>query len=302
MYTGTGTAADPYMVTTLADLYTCAAIADAHVCIADDISASSEDTYAAGTDQPLVIRCAHLYGADGGRRVSGLVVGEGALHLIQHDGEGTTEMELVDFVDCVFVRPTVNAGLAVDLELRNMTISDCNFSYAVRQAETLGASILIGGDLTSCSFYINGTTPLDRLSGGQESLIFHPASAHMCNFEAHGLHAYTRAGTLPMIANATKCLFLLENLKLYHGTQGEPYIAADCDTCAFAISQQKMDSVSTKKEAGFDNMTGVNIIDSEFWTSIETDGFTLDDSGNVYKLSTAQMKNATYLTEIGFLP
>lgn len=302
MYTGTGTAEDPYMVTTLADLYTCAAIEGAHVCIADDISASSEEAYAAGTDSPLAIACAHLYGADGGKRVTGLVVGGDAQNLIVHSGAGTTEMELIDFVDCVFTRPTVDAAQAVDLLLRDMTIKDCNFSYAVRQADVLGASVLIGGDLTSCTVYVKGTTPRDRLSGGQQTLLFYPDSAHGCNFEAHGLHAYSTPGALPMIANATKCLFLVEDLKLYHSTIGGPYIASDCDTCAFAISQQKMDSITQQTGAGFDNMTGVNIVDAEFWESIETGGFTLIDSGNVYQLSTQQMKSAAYLTEIGFLP
>lgn len=298
MYTGTGTEADPYMVDTIADLYECAAIPGAYVCIADDISASSDDEYAAGTDQPLVIRCARLYGADDGRKVSGLAVGEGAKNLIKHDGEGTSEMELVSFVDCVFTRPLTETSQTTDLLFENMTIKDCDFSYAIRQASVLGANVLVGGDIETSSFYVMGTAVQDVSTGMTDSFIFHPDSAERCNFEAHGLHAFS--GTVPLIANARKCLFLLEDTKLYHSSYNGPYIAADCYTCAFAISQQKMDSVPTKLDAGCSGMTGVNVIDAEFWTSIETDGFTLDDS--IIKLSTAQMKSAAYLTEIGFLP
>ena len=80
-YTGTGTEADPYLVSTFADFLTCVAVEGAYVKVTADIDASQEENYIYGIDTAVTVNAAKVY-ADEVKSISNVAV-NGTLYAIQ---------------------------------------------------------------------------------------------------------------------------------------------------------------------------------------------------------------------------
>lgn len=152
MATGTGTQADPYIVSTLADLRTAAGTAGAYVEMDPDASTKILDLNGSATNpvtQRLDINCASLAG--NGWRIRNLYFSSPSDHFLVSATTAVTQVSDLHFDNLV-----CNNGAKSLLSMANTTLTGCSFT-GVKYFEA-GVYLLAAGSTThsmtckSCTF------------------------------------------------------------------------------------------------------------------------------------------------------
>ena len=152
MATGTGTQADPYIVSTLADLRTAAGTAGAYVEMDPDASTKILDLNGSATNpvtQRLDINCASLAG--NGWRIRNLYFSSPSDHFLVSTTTAVTQVSDLHFDNLV-----CNNGAKSLLSMANTTLTGCSFTGVKYFAAE--AYLLVAGSSThsmtckSCTF------------------------------------------------------------------------------------------------------------------------------------------------------
>ena len=158
-YTGTGTQADPYVVTNLPDLLTCIEIGQCYIKVANDIDCALEPTYTGKivrTDKGLDLTGIHLY-SDGGYSIIGLTLEAFNFFICGNASPGDGYIENLNFINCCFKqkqKTTWNGGI---FDGNNSTwrlrLNNCKFSFVASMA-AFDYALFTWCIAEDCSFYI----------------------------------------------------------------------------------------------------------------------------------------------------
>lgn len=297
--TGTGTSADPLIVSTWADFKTAIGTSSAYVVMDPDAETKvidlNDTADAEGLTNTLIFQCASIQG--NGWTIRNLCFQPGNYHCFQTFCSTVQDLSLLNIV--------VNAGGASVFNIRsNCTFQNCNFSiqhnfgdnqqalftqYSSRSGTFRDSAIYVRGIgtgvtnsyITSTNFY-NCNLYLDTTLCGAET------SANISLFVGGTIHNTSVRGKIRMnrladAVNTTQHLFQSVNL---NGS----YAAIEWSNLYESETGMTIDMPTN-------NVGGVCFVDAD----LVGDGITMSVSGTgMYALTTAQCKSAEYLQSIGF--
>lgn len=159
--TGSGTQADPYLVTTIGEVLEKCAETGAYVCLANDIYVKEDPDYKEGISTPFVINCTKFYSENTGtgyKNIYGFRCdGYTAVHTIQTGAN--TLVDHIGFLSFFTDKNGINFnndGNFYDIYCDSTSnFTNCSFSMFISRGVYGAISpIIYGGNFTECSFYI----------------------------------------------------------------------------------------------------------------------------------------------------
>jgi len=305
-YTGTGTEADPYVVTTLTDILALEGD-DIHIKIGADIDASQEEAFKEPRTSAIRLR-GHIY-ADEMRTIANVIVETG--YMIDISGGGS---RYPVHVENIFFKNWIHrkTGSAATIVLSYGSCNNCCFSLEMLDSaygyKLLAKSGTYGSDpnVTNCAFYVKFTSGTVRRHTSTNYSMLENIVAKNCTFQFEKLFVGSSAITFnASTAPLTNCTFVGDmsvdvgettSLQLFKGTTTK-VIFALAVTIAEESTGESLDISFISSDSSYP-VTYV-MVDSDILGENVT--VTLSSSTN-YSLTTEQMKSEQYLTDIGFLP
>lgn len=288
--TGTGTQADPYLVSTLGEFITTAKQDSKYVKLANDIDVSTDETYKNGVNSTIGIYCASIDG--NGHTISGLNV------------KSTIAWQ--------FSRAT----LVSDLTIKNMMHNCTGSGTLIDCVAASGAYASFQNVVISSRMNCNGVSFGQFCKNGNWNncaITFMPINSKVPTNNADSL-------TVFMFTKATECAIRYNCDKLHFGTYGsiciannaeKSYIFGKIESLQTRITQplfkacsgcaSYLEIVGTSSESASIttyNDTGTNIIVTD--TSTDMDFSSVPITSKC--LTSTQAKSEDYLNSIGFLP
>ena len=285
--TGTGTQADPYIVSTLGELITAVGGGNdgAYVKLANDIDVSADETYKNGVNSTINAYCLGLDGD--GHTISGLISKKGTA---------------INFA---------RAGLIKNLTIKNMmNICDsykqalikctaANGAYATFQNVVISArtdcaqkdvgSFCDGGNWNNCAITFMPINPLGAYPSGND-VVFAFTSASECaiRYDAINANRGARYG-IQLVTNASNSYIF-----------GDVSLSDDRSTTLFSYCTKCASYINFSVES---NKQIVNAGGSSNIVVTDTStGVTITPGTGHFGITSAQAKDESYLSSIGFLP
>ena len=329
-YTGTGTQADPYVVTTGLSLIECIRKGSGlYIKVANDIDFANEDDYTGKISGTLDLSASHLY-ADTPKNIYGLTV-EGESFF--HGGDvfnGNAYLENVNFLNCVFKQTTITGRNGGIFDGNNgnwaMYTNNCKFSF-VAAMSTYTYPIFSYVICTDSSFYINiaSANPLQPFKEYDFTGDHQPINRFTrCNIVIDGAKYKTPAnGATPGLVQTTASSSYGTTIKL----DTSSLIFKDCDITAVPASGElfilyvqgtvpsfldnsyvaflncTVNGQSTNSGTPF-TLTGHTVSYPPTGTLAITaaDNMTVGTGSTVKPITISNLKDKNYLIDIGFLP
>ena len=297
-YTGTGTEADPYLVSTLSDFLTCAAMADAYVKVTSDIDAADDPGYGGLITDTIQVSCRKLY-ADAEKKISGIVVQND--YFITIDA-GVCDIQNLTFQNCK-LKLSGTSGVLILFPIytpQNQLVYHCNFSMQ-----------LSGGAVNS--YYIS-SRPGAKYSNSVSEITY-------CGFDISSALQSTAILYLANLLGKLECCnFVLRNL-IFSGS-GSIYLthatpATNCAVIFDSLTINKNLRIGDENNSSYRwtycyialiNPTGTSQLDIQSNTGqcyfmLENAPSTFDTNYiSNYLLTPEQLRSRDYLISIGFLP
>jgi len=290
-YTGTGTQADPYLVSTLADLKECAAISGAYVKVTSDIDAASD-----GIQGRILIDCTMLY-AD----------------------EMTTVSNINIVSYCVFEKKS-----AYNVTVRNINFKDLIYAPTENMSDVFYIHNENNGyslKFINCKFSVQGNRGDKIVSFAclQFNTLIFEQCAIFIDLEHSGFSSNTDTYNI-IHHNANGSFRAVECTIRLKGTDGNPNsmvgrnFVGTFRYCTVKISIYFAGESSTQTASVFDSSSNNNIliIDCNANMSYSVGGLAAIDAENssngtfsgsgIYRLTEAQIKSEEYLRSINFIP
>lgn len=159
--TGTGTQADPYIVTTIGEVLEKCAEANAYVCLANDIYVKEDPEYREGVSTPFTINCAKFYSENTGNGYKNIYGfrcdGYTAVHTIQVGANAIVDhIGFLSFFTDKSGIGSQQGSAFYDIYCDSTSnFTNCSFSIFIKRTkEGAKSPIIYGGNFTECSFYI----------------------------------------------------------------------------------------------------------------------------------------------------
>lgn len=281
MYTGTGTEQDPYLVSNLTDLLECIAITNAYVKVIADINAADDENYT-GEISAITFSCAKLY-ADELKIIDGVTVN--ASIFIYGSSTGHT-MQKIFFKNCehkISIGTSAGSFINGGIRTSNFIVDECKFSVRAVYDTTI-------------PYYFNtqyvaiSNSAIDFTSGiGGINTSGSPFI--QCSLSYSNLVIRNAVGLQRIATTVTRSAVILENpeitantISLVSSSSGYSYFAFINPVFTQTDTGINTAGTLTKVLCMIDNPTGTYTI-----------------SGPTVVTST-QLKDQAYLTEVGFLP
>ena len=288
--TGTGTQADPYLVSTLGEFITTAKQDSKYVKLANDIDVSTDETYKNGVNSTIDIFCASIDG--NGHTISGLNV------------KSTIALQ--------FNRATLVRDLTIKNMMHNCTGSgmliDCvavSGAYASFQNVVISSrmncnSVSFGqfcknGNWNNCAITFMPINSRVTTNNADTLYVFNFTKATECAIRYDCDKLNFTNGSFRIVCNAEKSYIFGKIDSVY--TRYSEVLFNGCSSCA---SYLKIIGGSTTKNASITtgNDKGTNIIVTD--TSTRVDFGSMPSTSKC--LTSTQAKSEDYLNSIGFLP
>ena len=222
--TGTGTHADPYIVTTIGEVLEKVAEANAYVCLANDIYVKEDPDYREGVSTPFVINCTKFYSENTGtgyKNIYGFRCdGYTAVHTIQ--AGANTLVDHIGFLSFFTDKSGIGSSQAstfYDIYCDSTAnFTNCSFSMFIKRTRYGAKSpIIYGGNFTECSFYIECSKfDTSESASGDVTDILAPTkilSSYIYLKDIYISSIRTNAGNF--ISNIDNSTIYLENLNFY---------------------------------------------------------------------------------------
>lgn len=273
--TGTGTQADPFLVDSFGDFLSAVSTVGAFVKVAKDIDVSVDEEYKNGMNEPILIKCAHLY-ADEKATISGVHVQ--AANLITVSVSEDIVVENVDFLNCLH-RSTGGVTVYSLSNANQATFRNCNFSIA-KNGGSYGQAITLNNIFDHCSFFVE----LKNVES-TETKPFHSTMIG-CTIEIHGarLQHSTSASGSWILTNATRCSIVGDVVS----ADSTVRVFNNCGNCFAAID--------------FKSDTDLIEYGSDAVNFVVTDVSSANVTAQMTDLTSEQAKSKDHLLSIGFLP
>lgn len=288
-YTGTGTEADPYVVTNLTDFITCVDKGESYVKVGADIDAKDDENYTGELTDAIHFKCAKLY-ADSPKTIRGVTVYSNDF-LRLYNGQGYIRLiENLNFLDCTHKLVPGNKSHFIYIGTSTASyveIKKCHFSVRIVHEKTTDLNYRIGGDydyFTNCALNID-------------------FNDNMLNI-----------GTEYAVERASNCNFIIRNLK-----EAFPYF--DYIRHSSVIMENFSTSRILLPLAYLSEYSYFAFVNSKFSQGGSTTGMALSNkdhgptlitcekpSGDyniavpLIEITPEQLRDKEYLTSIGFLP
>ena len=197
---GTGTQADPYIVTTIGEVLEKVAEADAYVCLANDIYVKEDVDYREGNTVPIIINCAKFYSTNSGGNYKSIIgyrcIASATYNFNIITIGANTSVDHVGFLSFFNDRTseTVDSNYCDLYCDDSSTVTNCNFSMFIKSSFAKNATLL-HGKWESCSFYFDYNGSLTS-SGNVENLI----------------NPYTNTSDYTVQQGMNKCFIYINNL------------------------------------------------------------------------------------------
>lgn len=301
-YSGQGTQESPYIPEDFTGFLHCIAQTDSYVKLESDIDAGNDPDYEGLLDESVVFNCKECY-ADSLKKIIGVTVC--AEHAIQIPGGASENRKIIrniGFFNWSHKQRGTNAVALIRIG-NYVTMLGCPVS-----AQSAGSTMSIFSTYSNlqmtvfrCSFHV-------RFSGANAGQVINGngISVTRCNFILDDVAINLSSSSWFCVSTSgivcSQVGIIVKNSVLTSGNSGGNYIvfgsnnSSGYNYCVFE-----------------DNCTGSLSVDISFKTSSTSQGLTLFctngiehlsvlDSVNCKSLTEAQLKDADYLTEIGFFP
>lgn len=287
-YTGTGTEADPYLVSTFTDFITCAAVSGAYVKVVADIDAADDELYSGEIEDTITIACTKLY-ADTKKKIEGITCKNSDFFTMT--SAGTIEnIQLLNMCHKITTTGNFIVASIVGSNLKNV-----DASIAINGA-CPGYKLHYGNENVSiehCAFDLDSTNNESIIAGTSSSVGLRALSngrMRYCNVIIRN-GAVNLLGSFQLLnAYATSVIFI--NCRFVNG---DMYAFYSCEWC-YRVFKQCTCSSKLKVRSSNVHRCLISKEDCEFEMEIYSD----TDPTEI--VTPEQLKSKEYLTEIGFLP
>lgn len=290
-YSGTGTEADPYLVSTLDDFMRCAKITNAYVKVVSNIDGRIEEEYPI---YPYIQVNAKKIYADALTKVSGFIVKDTYCFNISSNCELINN---IDFDDILFTPnyngPTVIAGSST----ATCVLSSCKISINTNYDNQNVAGIFAAVTFNECALFLSFTgdsiyaNSNDSLFNGGTK--FHNSIVEIVDYPLTSTTNNVLASTIDH--NVFKISFKTYSTSTFSITIG----GSSAHDNIFVISQRLSDEYSGRR--GAIRIDGTfELVDSD--VDVNNDVSFISSGNRCYKLTTQQIQSEEYLSQIGFIP
>ncbi|MBR0483932.1 MAG: hypothetical protein IJJ69_04030 [Oscillospiraceae bacterium] len=287
-YTGTGTEADPYLVSTFADFLTCVAINGAYVKVTADIDASQEEAYQSAIETPITFSAAKVY-ADSMKEISNAIVQAVTLFLLNSAYDCT--IENIYFKDVIYKCYSDNSVVFHSVtDTRRLKFKSCAFTIygsAGNKPSKVGNRF----HLDKCFFkadYSNISFP----QSGAANCVDSDAAAKDSIFEISGMTC--GAGALPHILGTfTYCTVKVNFIVAEYGQiQTATMFGANSHDNILILSNYTISGENGRVNWYVQGMTAIDTTNTN----------TAFQGSTIFNLTEQQIKSEEYLRSINFIP
>ena len=288
-YTGTGTQADPYVVTTFADFLTCVAQEGVYVEVGADLDAAAEGF---GYISPIDVKAVEVYGTSGDtlRKISNVTV-EGNALLDMHNGTGNQSISR--------------------LHLENWTWKAAPTPYVLSHIPTMFWRSSANGYLHECKVSVSATAAASNTNIKMTSRTSITDSAIVMELHGGIWYPNTNNSVNEAWINSTLSLNGTGTTSWDAGTSASKRIRKSTN-CGFVLRNVVCSGVCAFYEASFSyivyedcDLTGATTLDGDSSNLFCFAGTTSDESTKVSSgtvVTQSQLKDKAYLQSIGWLP
>ena len=289
--TGTGTQADPYMVSTMGEFLTAVGTAESYVKLANDIDVSTDETYKNGVNSTINVYSVDIDG--GGHTISGLIVKSAVawdftraalvrdltIKNMMHNCTGSGKL-----INCVAASGNYASFQNVVISVR-MNCNNVSFAQFCKNGHWNNCAITF--------MPINSKVPTNN---ADSLFVFDFTKATECaiRYDCDKLH-FGNYGGFRIVSNAEKS-YIFGKIKSLQTKYASPLFMA-CSGCASYLEIVGTNSASTAALTT-NSDAGTNIIVTD--TSTGVDFGSIPSTSKC--LTSTQAKNEDYLNSIGFLP
>jgi len=302
-YTGTGTEADPYLVSTLTDFLTCAKMSNKYVKVISDIDAADDENYTGEITEPVYIGGSTKVYADEEKTISGITCTSGSL--LQF-GE-TSFIENICFSN--MEHKPVNAATAYEIYAgKNTQIRNVKLSSRISIVSNIAVSLRLlynGGNSPNSYTEFALDITLNVLKLSNTTLFDDRNILNKCNITIRNMTINNGADihfTNSYSTSLTRCSVVFKNLNLESGYLNLP---ANYSNTYFSFVNSKIASGLTNASTTAHGGNGI-LLCFQDCTDGEGNPKTTDerfeDKPPFDVVTPEQLKDKAYLTEIGFLP
>ena len=317
-YTGTGTEADPFVVSTYSDLKYVTDNNGSYgyywVKIADDINCADDPNYTGVQTTPLYVTQAHIY-ADTPKCIEGLTVN--AEYFMYTSSSSATYINNIYFKNCVFKATSNNSAIYMDRYSMGMgNFTNCKFSMIVNLG-SFSASLFRMSAFTNCAGYfkvINTDTDAVIAPHASSSTTTPQVSLTNSNFIVDGLktkleyscilNGGTDSAYLPRMQLTTSSL-IYKNC-YFNGAGGTLYLNYTFGQIATCVDGSYVALLNPSFSGTVTAISGASYPYSSAFSlfAIDDTNVTLNDttSNGIGTCYTSNLADKEWLLSVGFLP